>query len=504
MNSNPVFILGLDSADFRLCEKWAKQGEMPHFKALMERSQRLRVKNPFGFEAGSLWPCFNMVADVDMHGLHDGFNLFDTDRYNRRRMSLDENQCAYFWERLSQAGYRVMVIDPPYVPLVDNINGRQVVDWMTHVRTGDTWLQTSPSELAVGIREKYGMNPISRSDSSCPCDDNRPETPDELLEMQDGLKDRIRSKTDLITTWLKDERWDYCYCVYHETHDMGHMSWHVHDESHVDHDPVVRAEVGDPLKEIYLALDEAIGRIVEALPTGMAFHLFCSHGMGEERTASVFLDEILLQLELHYRPFRKIRNDWFKKFAKLLGKDPERCRNIISLRYLLMKKLFGADPGIYNDKPHRYFFEVLNNYATGAIRFNLKGRESRGLLDRGSDFDRYCVRLEQDLMQIVNTESGEPLIKRFLRVDEMHDGPMRDLLPDILLEWNKSAPIREIESPLFGKMKLPYRARTGDHTFKTGALYCSGSIDSSELVEHGSVHVKDIVKVLTDPKLYSA
>jgi hypothetical protein len=278
----------------------------------------------------------------------------------------------------------------------------------------------------------------------------------------------------------------------------------VHDESHVDHDPVVRAEVGDPLKEIYLALDEAIGRIVEALPTGMAFHLFCSHGMGEERTASVFLDEILLQLELHYRPFRKIRNDWFKKFAKLLGKDPERCRNIISLRYLLTKKLFGADPGIYNDKPHRYFFEVLNNYATGAIRFNLKGRESRGLLDRVSDFDRYCVRLEQDLMQIVNTESGEPLIKRFLRVDEMHDGPMRDLLPDILLEWNKSAPIREIESPLFGKMKLPYRARTGDHTFKTGALYCSGSIDSSELVEHGSVHVKDIVKVLTDPKLYSA
>jgi len=98
----------------------------------------------------------------------------------------------------------------------------------------------------------------------------------------------------------------------------------------------------------------------------------------------------------------------------------------------------------------------------------------------------------KDLMEITNTESGEPLISEFIRTDSVYSGPKRDALPDVLLEWNKSAPIREIHSPILGKIKLPYRKRTGDHTFKSGALYssCPNELDEGNFSEE--IHVKEI------------
>lgn len=65
MKSKRLMIIGFDTADYRLCEKWASDGCMLHFERLTEKSKRVAVRNPKGFEPGSLWPCFNMGSDVD-------------------------------------------------------------------------------------------------------------------------------------------------------------------------------------------------------------------------------------------------------------------------------------------------------------------------------------------------------------------------------------------------------------------------------------------------------
>lgn len=160
----------------------------------MRRAHRLTVQNPPGFEAGSLWPCFNLGADVDEHGQFDGYNIFDPEIYARRRLDPKEYTGTYFWQNLSDAGHRVLVVDPPYVPLLEDINGLQVVDWMTHVRTGDSWLRTSPPELAETMAKDFGLNPFSGSKISCPTDEFRPDTAKAILDMRDALKRRIRAK----------------------------------------------------------------------------------------------------------------------------------------------------------------------------------------------------------------------------------------------------------------------------------------------------------------------
>jgi len=244
----PTIVFGLDSGDYRLCEEWADKGDLPNLRKFIQRSQRRKVNNPLGFEASSLWPSFNLGADVDEHGQFDGFNVFDTKSYTRRRLGKKEFTGTYFWQHLSDLGKRVLVVDPPYVPVIEGINGIQVIDWMTHdVRTGDNWLQTSPPELAQAITQDFGVNPFSKSKISCPSDEIRPNTEQAIRGMCDSLKTRIRAKIEFLKQQLSQKKWDCCYCVFHELHDMGYMCWHVHDTAHADHDPEIREIVGDPL-----------------------------------------------------------------------------------------------------------------------------------------------------------------------------------------------------------------------------------------------------------------
>jgi len=128
-----------------------------------------------------------------------------------------------------------------------------------------------------------------------------------------------------------------------------------------------------------------------------SIHVFCSHGMGEERTASFFLDNLLLQLEMEYRPLLGLRNSWIRKLLQLAGKNTEHYRPVISLRNTasrLWKRLTSkSNNKSRNDRPYRYFFELVNNQATGAVRFNIRGRERKGIL-HSKQLPKLCKRLD--------------------------------------------------------------------------------------------------------------
>ncbi len=72
--------------------------------------------------------------------------------------------------------------------------------------------------------------------------------------------------------------------VFTESHCVGHQCWHLHDVNHPAHDPAVLAEIGDPLRTVYAAIDAAIGDVLA--DAGDAFVLLLdAHGMshGMER-----------------------------------------------------------------------------------------------------------------------------------------------------------------------------------------------------------------------------
>ena len=91
---------------------------------------------------------------------------------------------------------------------------------------------------------------------------------------------RVEAKGDCCAELLASKDWDLFVTVFADSHCIGHQCWHLHDPEHRDHDPAIRAELGDPMKAVYRAIDRQIGRLLAQLD-GAAWVIFLTGpGMG--------------------------------------------------------------------------------------------------------------------------------------------------------------------------------------------------------------------------------
>ena len=142
----------------------------------------------------------------------------------------------------------------------------------------------------------------------------------------------------------------------------------------------------------------------------------------------------------------------------------------------------------------RPYFTVPNNDVYGGIRINLHGHEPHGLVPE-QQRDEVHRMLEHELMTWTNLESGEPLVQRVMAVDECYEGPARDTLPDLMVEWNRSAPIRSIGSPAYGTIQREYAGnRTGDHV--PGGLLVTRGPGVTRGSANGSIPMVDLAPTI--------
>jgi hypothetical protein len=189
--------------------------------------------------------------------------------------------------------------------------------------------------------------------------------------------------------------------------------------------------------------------------------LFGSHGMGPSFSGTGMLDRILLRLD------------------KGTGRVPPRSRKA-SLRALwrrvppemrgrlkLLRRPFrGAlhSPKFLGDHANRRFFEVYANNASGGVRLNIKGREGLGTVDPG-EADELLRFVTTELRKVVNADTGEPLITDVLVTRTQYSGAYLEKLPDLLVTWNRNAPIERVRSDTIGELSREHLDnRTGDHT----------------------------------------
>jgi predicted AlkP superfamily phosphohydrolase/phosphomutase len=202
--------------------------------------------------------------------------------------------------------------------------------------------------------------------------------------------------------------------------------------------------------------------------------VFTSHGFGRHYGANPLLDEILRRLEgtpsLHWpnvmRPVRSL-------YRSLLPVDL-RTR----LRPLAAKVFDGVeqidDLSVARDRQARKCFMLPSNDNCGNIRVNLVGREPKGRIRAGADFDAFFSALAEDLLEIVNLDTGQPVVKEVLKTADHYSGGHVDDLPDIIVRYNRDAEIRRIGSAKIGIIEGDSpSSRTGDHR-PEGLFFVSG------------------------------
>jgi predicted AlkP superfamily phosphohydrolase/phosphomutase len=102
---------------------------------------------------------------------------------------------------------------------------------------------------------------------------------------------------------------------------------------------------------------------------------------------------------------------------------------------------------------------------TGFVRFNLRGRESAGMLEPGSELHRnYAQLVAEGFRSCRIASSGEALVKEVTLTEEEFGGERSSYLPDVVVSWNNHRPASRIESEMLGAVRGEQSAgRTGNH-----------------------------------------
>jgi predicted AlkP superfamily phosphohydrolase/phosphomutase len=465
-----VVLLGFCAGDKDLILTWARAGVLPTFRSLLAKGLTgLTVSIP-GFFVGSTWLSFSTGVTPARHGVHSWQQL-RPGTYESYRCYTGENlKREPFWNTLSRAGRKVAVLDVPLSPPPKPLNGIQMVEWGAH--DAQYGFMSWPPELAHEVEMRYGRHPQRGL-----CDADR--GPQEFVAFRDGLLAGIATKAELTKDFLNQGGWDFFAQVFTEGHCAGHQCWHLHDPSHPRYDAEIARLVGDPIKDIYVAIDAAMGKILSEIDDETIVIVLAGHGMGPKYQAQFLLDQILLRLKVAAAPREQdnpednIRDRVDSLLSRCWRQMPSGIRRGLQpVRNQIRSWIDGAPlpPKPTIDPAAGKCFMIQNNFAHGGIRVNLVGREPNGKVHPGADYENFCAELTRDLMDIINLETGKPIVTRVIRTAQLYRGEYLDRLPDLLVEWSNAAPVYRIGSRKIGEVRGEYRyCRTGEH--KPGGLF---------------------------------
>ena len=442
-----VLFLAMDAADKFLIQKWAADGTLPNIRSMLAEGLVGETMSLEGLYEGSTWPCFYTGVSPAHHGFHSLIQLKPGSYELFRCYPNKFIQRRAFWQYLSDAGKNVAILDIPLSGIARGLQGIQMVEWASH--DGVHGFQTWPPELKSEVLRRFGRHPVKRS-----CDSYR-RTPHNFSLFKDHLIKGVRKKAELTIHYLKKGGWDFFAQVFSESHCVGHQCWHLHDRGHPSYNPTMANQIGDPVCDVYKAIDSAIGKILAEVGKDTTIFFLASHRMSHTFGGNFLLGKILEKLGYLKICPQRVRVSQLpgqiKTSKDLLAwgwrKIPNKIRsifepNLLSLYDLILERTEGGDllplPSYIRniDFHHSVCFPVPNGNAVSGIRINLSGREPNGIIKPGKEMHDCCTSLIRDLLNIINEKNGKALIKSIKMASVLYEGEYSDYLPDLFIEWN--------------------------------------------------------------------
>lgn len=465
-----VLFIGLDGGDADLIEKWCQEGVLPNLSQMRSRGTWARMQTTAEVLHVSAWPSIYTGAAPDEHGLYHAYVMHPGGQ-SPVRPRPDRSPVPFLWKLLSDRGKRCIIMDAFMTCPLQNFNGTQIVDWGTW-----TWFSEpsiTPESLKKEVQNKFGPYPAedhSKVGMTPPPDPQG---------FHRRLLAAVAKKTQVVK-WLMDrEDWDLFLVVFGESHPAGHYFWHYHDESYIAHSkdkPGLSA-----LRDIYIALDKAIGDVLQTAGDSTAVFLVSGDGMGSNYSGSHILNDLLARMKLFNNiPASATGSAGDGNMAKAKSDVLSAVRNMVPKAFRVAVSRALLPRGV-NERlslrwktagtswQHTRAF-LIDNANEGYVRINLKGREPEGIVEPGKEYENLCEEIFQTAKHMTNPANGKCAVHTVYKTDDIYNGPCRSHMPDIIINWNEDARITtELLTEKYGTARsaqaayevMPYY--TGNH-----------------------------------------
>jgi predicted AlkP superfamily phosphohydrolase/phosphomutase len=498
-----VLLLAIDAGSRPLLEAWAAEGVLPTLRALMARGVVGATESVEGFFVGSTWPSFATGASPAEHGIHSLVQLRPGTYQLERSLASGLVAVEPFWSHLARAGRRVAILDVPLSVVSPGLNGIQMVEWGSHDAVGG--FRTWPPDLARDVVARFGAHPLT---GSCDADHRSAE---DHVALARRLVAGVRAKAALTRHYLARGDWDLFVQVFTEGHCAGHQCWHLHDPAHPGWDATAAAVAGDPIRDVYAAIDAAIGDVLGDVGRETLVVVLASHGMSHRVGAQFLLRDVLARLGVAAPPPPPVVERRGLLWAVAAGGwacTPEPVRRVVRTARERAHRRAEArrwPRPLPAEVSAGRCFVVDNGLVVGGVRLNLAGREPDGRLDPAAA-PGFCAQLARDLLDVEDADGGAA-VQRVMATDELYRGARRRYLPDLLVEWSQGRPLGSatvgggrgatvrLRSSRIGTVEGTNRyCRSGDH--RRGGLFVAVGPDLAPGRVAGTVSIMDFAPTL--------
>lgn len=436
-----ILIIGLDGATFTLLKPLMDQGLMPTLKNIMEKGVSGELRSTIPPITGPAWSSFMTGLNPGEHGIYD-FLIRDEKTGNDIPINARLRHGKAFWEYLSAAGKKVIVLNVPVTYPPTPVNGVMVSDFLTPSGKRDF---IYPPELVDELEDKFGKYPLYfRMPIASPglSDANTISFLNELngimeykFQAAHYLYDKFAGDFVMLHIWGTDR--------------IQHELWNFFDESHSQFKKRKKEKFYDQILNYYKKLDHQICCLIEHVGEDSNLFIVSDHGFGPINWM-IDLNQWLLShgyitikknlssriryamwrkgltFELVFRIFvqRMLKYTW-----KLWDTTPEKF--IRSLPQRSIKFLLGINDIDWN---HTKAFATYY----GGIYINRKGVHPNGCVASESEAASLCKSIVAELKQLSNPMTGELIDGDIFQREDTFHGPYARNCPDIVyLPMNK-------------------------------------------------------------------
>ncbi len=217
-----------------------------------------------------------------------------------------------------------------------------------------------------------------------------------FLDDLDQTMNEVRAST---LAELARPDWQLLISVFTQTDRVAHMFYRFLDPAHPRYDAVLAARFGDAVLRVYQRMDAVVGEVLERMGPETTLLVLSDHGFHSYRTG----------LNV---------NTWLRDRGYLV-----------------------QQPGMPGAKKEDFFPGVdwtkTRAYAlgTGQIYVNLRGREGRGIVAPGAEYDALLHAIARGLEAEVDPATGERFVARVYEGPEIFPGAPPERMPDLQIAF---------------------------------------------------------------------
>ncbi len=430
-----VFIVGWDGATFDLIRPWVQSGKLPHLAEVLERGAHGALRStmpPMTFPA---WSSFMTGKNPGKHGIFD-FTRQRLGTYDLEFVNGGQRRAPSFWKLLSDAGRQVISISVPCTYPPEAVNGIMLSGFDAPGLGGEGSKLDArgvfPPTLCAELDSELGGHPIG----SFPITEINQGRPDLALEK---ILLAIRRKASTAKYLMQHYPWDCAMILFGESDGVGHHFWKYCDRE----SPLYTSRppgMENSILRVYQELDYQLGELKQLLPSDTNLLMMSDHGFGGVSNQVLYPNCWLR--EQGFLQFRGAMSRWTSRAV-----DAAKLRAVVMLPSKVKRAVYRAAQnrlggieakvryGIIDWAHTKAYFEENPYYPV--LWINLKGRQPGGTVEPGSEYESLRTELINQLEDWRHPESGERIVLRAYRREEVYDGPYLDEAPDIIVHWGE-------------------------------------------------------------------